>query len=88
MHSLSEREKKILSYVNFGYPDIGKILSYSKDTVKWYFSQMFSKKNAENKVQLLFKALRDGDIRKIDLGFWDEKGKYHPDWYIVDLRKE
>lgn len=30
----------------------------------------------------------DGEIKRVDLGFWDSKGEYHPDWYIVDLRKE
>lgn len=86
---LSEREKEILKYFYLSNREIGKILGLARGTVQGYFAQMTAKNSgAKNRIQLFFKALKDGEIRKVDLGFWDENGKYISDVYIVDLRKE
>ena len=86
---LSNREKEILSYFYLSNKEIGKIIHLACGTIQGYFAAMTAKNTrSKNRAQLFLNAIKDGDIRKVDLGFWDEKGKYHPDWYTVDLRKE
>lgn len=85
---LSPKEKEILSHFCLGNKEISKLLFLERSTIQTHFTRMCARFNAKNRHHLFFKALKNGDIRKVDLGFWDEEGKYHPDWYIVDLRKE
>lgn len=86
--NLSEREKDVLSRVFQTNKDIGKSLFIAVCTVKTYFSRMAHKYKTKSRFDLFMKALKAGEIRRVDLGFWDENGKYHEDWYTVDLRKE
>lgn len=39
---------------------------------------------------LIFNKIYDiiKDIRLIDCGFWDSKGKYHPNYQLVNITKE
>lgn len=85
---LSEREREILSRVFQSNKDIGKSLYIAVCTVKTHFARMTARFKATSRFDLFAKALKSGDIKRIDLGFWDENGKYHEDWYTVDLRKE
>lgn len=87
MH-LSERERDVLSRVFQSNQNIGKSLYLAVCTVKTYFNRMTHKFKAQSRFDLFAKALKSGEIRRVDLGFWDENGEYHEDWYTIDLRKE
>lgn len=85
---LSKREKEILSKVLFSYKEIGKTFYIARSTINTHFNNIREKLKEKTNYRAFFKAIKDGEIKRIDLGFWDDKGQYHPDWYIVDLRKE
>ena len=89
---LSEREKELLSLINLPDWQIAKKLFLSKKTLTPYFSRLYDKYNIPHpyrtRVGLLFRAIKAGDIKEVDLGWWDENDNYIPDIQIVDLRKE
>lgn len=85
---LSKREKELLSKVLFSYKEIEKTFYIAHSTINTHFLNIRTKLKEKTNFRAFFKALKEGEIKRVDLGFWDSKGEYHPDWYIVDLRKE
>lgn len=85
---LSEREREILSLACLSNRQIAKRLNLSWKTVQRAFSTMFEKYGVKNRTMLLLKAIKDGELQVIDMGFYNIMGQYQQDLQIVDLRKE
>lgn len=85
---LSQREREILSLACLSNKQIAKRLNLDTKTIERHFANMFAKTHTARRTELLLKAIKAGDLNKIDMGFWDSEGNYTPDWQIVDLRKE
>ena len=86
--SLSEREKEILALACLSNKQIAKRLNISYKTVERYFADMLSKYNVKNRTMLLLKAIKDGELHIIDMGFFNILGQYQQDLQIVDLKSE
>jgi DNA-binding NarL/FixJ family response regulator len=85
---LSDREKEILSRATFSNRQIACLMNLSTKTIERYFADMFAKTHTARRTELLLKAIEAGEIKRVDMGFWDKDGNYTPDWQIVDMRKE
>lgn len=85
---LSDREREILSLACLSNKQIAKKLNISYKTVERYFANMLAKYNVKNRTMLLLKAIKDGELQVIDMGFFNMLGQYQEDLQIVDLRKE
>lgn len=85
---LSEREREILSLACLSNRQIAKRLNLSWKTVQRAFSTMFEKYGVKNRTMLLLKAVKAGELHKIDMGYWNLLGEYIPDWQYIDMRKE
>lgn len=85
---LSEREREILSLACLSNRQIAKRLNLSWKTVQRAFSTMFEKYGVKNRTRLLLKAIKEGELQVIDMGFYNILGQYQEDLQIVDLRKE
>lgn len=84
---LSKREKQILSLVCLSNKQIGEVLNISSKTVERYFADMFAKTHTSRRTELLLRAIEGGELKAVDLGFWNDKNEYIPDIQLIDLRK-
>ena len=84
---LTKREKRILSLVSLSTKQIAKKLNISPKTVELHFTHMFEKYGVNSRIKLLFEAVKTGDLKVIDCGFWNPYGQYIEDLRIVDLKK-
>lgn len=84
---LSNREKQILSLACLSNKQIGEVLNISSKTVERYFADMFLKTHTSRRTELLLRAIEGGELKTVDLGFWNEKNEYIPDIQLIDLRK-
>jgi DNA-binding NarL/FixJ family response regulator len=85
---LSEREREILSLAALSNKQIAKKLNLSWKTVERAFSTMFEKYGVKTRTKLLLKAIQNGELTIVDLGFFNVLGQYQEDLQIVDMRKE
>lgn len=85
---LSEREREILSLACLSNKQIAKKLNISYKTVERYFADMLAKYNVKNRTMLLLKAIKDGELHIIDMGYYNLLGQYQEDLQIVDLKSE
>lgn len=85
---LSEREREILSLACLSNMQIARRLNLSWTTVQRAFSTMFEKYGVKNRTMLLLKAIKEGELQVVDMGFYNMLGQYQEDLQIVDLRKE
>lgn len=85
---LSEREREILSLACLSNRQIAKRLNLSWTTVQRAFSTMFEKYGVKNRTMLLLKAIKEGELQVIDMGFFNMLGQYQEDLQIVDLKSE
>jgi hypothetical protein len=49
---------------------------------------MFEKYGVKNRTMLLLKAIKEGELQVIDMGFFNILGQYQEDLQIVDLKSE
>ena len=85
---LSDREREILSLACLSNRQIAKKLKISWKTVQRSFSTMFEKYGVKNRTMLLLKAIKEGELQVIDMGFYNMLGQYQEDLQVVDLRRE
>lgn len=85
---LSNREREILSLACLSNKQIARKLGLDWKTVQKYFAAMREKYKVKNRTKLLFEAIKAGEIKVIDCGFWNPYGQYIEDKQVVDLRKE
>lgn len=85
---LSDREREILSLACLSNRQIAKKLNISWKTVQRAFSTMFEKYGVKNRTMLLLKAIKEGELQVIDMGFYNMLGQYQEDLQVVDLRRE
>jgi hypothetical protein len=48
---------------------------------------MFEKYGVKNRTMLLLKAIKEGELQVIDMGFYNMLGQYKEDLQVVDLRR-
>lgn len=88
---LSDREREILTLACLSNRQIAKRLGLSWKTIQKCFVNMYEKYGLGNrdrtKTRLLFEAIKAGEIKQVDCGFWNSYGQYIEDIQIVDLRK-
>lgn len=82
MH-FTEREREVLRLFCYSDKEIADILKISVATVKHHNQNIFKKLNEFTKPKALIKALKLGyenlfmiETSFVDVGFWDNKGKY------------
>ena len=85
---LTDREREILALVCLNNKQIARHLNIAESTVKWYFSDMITKYKVKNRTMLLFKAIKEGELSIVDMGFFNPEGSYIEDWQVVDLKAE
>lgn len=85
MH-LTKRERQILRLFCYKNKEIADILKISIATVKTHNQHIFKKLGEWTKPKALIKALKLGyenifmiETDFVDVGFWDNKGKYNTD---------
>ena len=49
---------------------------------------MITKYKVKNRTMLLFKAIKEGELSIVDMGFFNPEGSYIEDWQVVDLKAE
>lgn len=84
---LSDREREILSLACLSNKQIGLKLNLSPKTVERYFADMFAKTHTSRRTELLLRAIEGGELKAVDLGFWNDQGEYIPDIQQIDLRR-
>lgn len=84
---LTKREKEILKYASFGNKEIAKILCISWKTVQRCFANMYERTETKTRTELLLKAIKEGELKQVDMGFWDENDEYQQDIQTIDMRK-
>ena len=84
---LSDREREILSLACLPNKHIAKKLNISYKTVERYFADMLAKYKVKNRTMLLLKAIKDGELHIVDMGFYNVLGQYQEDLQVVDLRR-
>lgn len=79
----TNREREVLKLFCYKTKEIADILIIESSTVKTHTKNIFKKLEVHTKPKALIKALKMGLINifdvetdYIDVGFWDEKGKY------------
>lgn len=85
---LTEREREILSLACLTNKQIARKMGLSWQTVQRMFATMREKYGVKTRTKLLLEAIKSGEIKVIDCGFWNPYGQYIEDKQIVDLRKE
>lgn len=85
---LSKRERELLSFVCLTNKQIARKVGLSWQTVQKVFANMKEKFGVKTRTKLLIEAIRAGEIRTIDCGFWNPYGQYIEDKQIIDLRKK
>lgn len=69
---------------------IAQKLFLSPHTVKTYIHNLLDRYNQKNRMGLLIKALKSNyiNIKKIDIGFWNENGEYIENIDLIDFERE
>lgn len=84
---LSDREKEVLALAGLSNSEIARLLHISRGTVQRCFSDMLAKYKVKNRTMLLLKALKEGELHIVDMGYFNYLGQYQEDLQLVDLRR-
>lgn len=85
---LSDTERKVLSMAALSDKDIAKRMHYAEKSIRCILTKINKKLGTKNRTMAIFKAILSGELKVVDIGFFDANGNYKPDYQLVNLRRE